>query len=50
MRSSWRDRGAPAAKDAGKEIGEGAEKSGKVTVYYTEEAGRKVARFFKKTL
>ena len=38
-----------AAKDAGKDIGEGAEKSGKVTVYYTEEAGRKVARFFKKT-
>jgi len=32
-----------------KDIGEGAEKSGKVTVYYTEEAGRKVARFFKKT-
>jgi len=38
-----------AAKDAGKDIGEGAERSGKVTVYYTEEAGRKVARFFKKT-
>jgi len=38
-----------AVRDAGKDIGEGAEKSGKVTVYYTEEAGRKVARFFKKT-
>ena len=38
-----------AAKDAGKDIGEGAEKSGKVIVYYTEEAGHKVARFFKKT-
>jgi hypothetical protein len=38
-----------AAKDTGKGIGEGAEKSGKVTVYYTEEAGRKVAHFFKKT-
>jgi hypothetical protein len=38
-----------AAKDAAKGIGEGAEKSGKVTVYYTEEAGHKVARFFKKT-
>lgn len=36
-----------AAKDAGKGIGEGAEKSGKVTVYYTEKAGRKVAHFFK---
>ena len=39
-----------AVRDAGKDIGEGAEKSGKVTVYYTEEAGHKVARFFKKTL
>jgi hypothetical protein len=38
-----------AAKDAGKDIGEGAEEFGKVTVYYTEEAGHKVARFFKKT-
>src|SRR5256712_827717 len=38
-----------AVKDAGKDIGEGAEKSGKVTVYYTQEAGRKVTRFFKKT-
>jgi hypothetical protein len=38
-----------AAKDTAKDIGEGAEKSGKVTVYYTEEAGHKVAHFFKKT-
>lgn len=37
-----------AAKDTGKDIGEGAEKSGKVTVYYTEEAGHKVAHFLKK--
>jgi len=37
-----------AAADAGKDIAEGAEKSGKVTVYYTEEAGRKVAHFFEK--
>ena len=37
-----------AARDAGKGIGEGAEKSGKVTLYYTEEAGHKVAHFFKK--
>jgi arginine repressor len=36
-----------AAKDAGKGVGEGTEKSGKVTVYYTEKAGRKVAHFFK---
>jgi hypothetical protein len=36
-----------AAKDAGKGVGEGVEKSGKVTVYYTEKAGRKVAHFFK---
>jgi hypothetical protein len=39
-----------AVKDTGKDIGEGAEKSGKVAVYYTEEAGHKVAHFFKKTL
>lgn len=38
-----------AAKDTGKDVGEAAEKSGKVTVYYTEEAGHKVAHFFKKT-
>jgi len=36
-----------AAKDAGKGIEKGAEKSAKVTVYYTEEAGHKVAHFFK---
>jgi hypothetical protein len=37
-----------AAADAGKDIGTGAEKSGKVTVYYTQQAGRKIAHFFKK--
>lgn len=36
-----------AAKDAGKDIAKGSEKSAKVTVYYTEHAGRKVAHFFK---
>ncbi len=36
-----------AAIDAGKDISEGAEKSAKVTVYYTDEAGKKVAHFFK---
>jgi arginine repressor len=37
-----------AVKDTGKDIGEGTEKSAKVTVYYTEEGGHKVAPFFKK--
>jgi hypothetical protein len=36
-----------AVKDAGKDIAKGTEKSAKVTVYYTEEGGRKVAHFFK---
>ena len=39
-----------AAKDAGKDIAEGTEKSAKVTVYYTDEAGHKVAHFFKKVI
>jgi hypothetical protein len=39
-----------AAEDAGKDISEGVEKSGKVTVYYTEKAGHKVAHFFSKVL
>jgi hypothetical protein len=37
-----------AVGKAGKEIAEGSEKSAKVTVYYTEKAGQKVAHFFKK--
>ena len=37
-----------AAKDGGKDIGEGMEKGAKVTVYYTEDAGKKVAHFFEK--
>ena len=37
-----------AAKDAGKDIEKGSEKSAKVTVYYTEEAGKKTAHFFEK--
>jgi hypothetical protein len=37
-----------AAKDGGKDIGKGAEKGAKVTVYYTEDAGKKVAHFFEK--
>ena len=39
-----------AAKDAGKDITEGAEKSTKVTIYYTEEGGRKLAHFFKRAI
>jgi hypothetical protein len=39
-----------AAEDAGKNVSEGAEESAKVTVYYTERAGRKVAHFFRKSL
>lgn len=35
-----------AAKDLGKETGMGVEKGAKVTVYYTEEAGKKIAHFF----
>jgi hypothetical protein len=31
-----------------KDIGKGADKTGKVTVYYTEQGGKKVAHFFKK--
>ena len=30
-----------------KETGKGLEKTGKVTVYYTEESGKKIAHFFK---
>ena len=39
-----------AARDTGRDIGEGAEKSARVTVYYTEDAGHKVAHFFKRVL
>lgn len=35
------------ARDAGKDIGRGAAKTAKVTVYYTDEGGRKIAHFFK---
>jgi hypothetical protein len=37
-----------AATDAGKDVADAAEKSAKVTVYYTGEAGHKVAHFIKK--
>jgi hypothetical protein len=39
-----------AAKDAGEDVVEGSEKSAKVTVYYTDEGGHKVAHFFKKVI
>ena len=37
---------ADAGKDMGKAIGTGTEKGAKVTVYYTEETGKKIAHFF----
>jgi hypothetical protein len=37
-----------AAADTGKDIGAGADKTAKVTVYYTEDAGKKTAHFIKK--
>jgi arginine repressor len=37
-----------AVVDAGKGIGKGTEKTAKVTVYYTEESGKKIAHFFEK--
>jgi hypothetical protein len=35
-----------AAKDAGTDVAKGTEKGTKVTVYYTEEAGKKIAHFY----
>jgi hypothetical protein len=37
-----------AAADTGKDIGAGADKTAKVTVYYTEDAGKKTAHFISK--
>ena len=31
---------------AGKDVGTGTKKAAKVTVYYTEDAGKKIAHFF----
>jgi hypothetical protein len=39
---------ANAATDVAKETAAGAEKAGKVSLYYTEEGGKKIAHFFKK--
>jgi hypothetical protein len=35
-----------AGKDMGEAVGEGTKKGAKVTVYYTEESGKKIAHFF----
>jgi len=37
-----------ATKDTGEDIGKGTDKTAKVTVYYTEVAGKKTAHFVKK--
>ena len=39
-----------AAQEAGMETGEAGKRSEKMTVYYSEEAGHKVVRFFKRVL
>jgi hypothetical protein len=39
-----------AAKNVGKDVAKGTEKSAKVTVYYTEEGGHKIAHFFKNVI
>ena len=33
-------------KDSGQAVGKGTEKGAKITVYYTEETGKKIAHFF----
>ena len=35
-----------ASEDAGKDVGKATAKGSKVAVYYTEDAGKKVAHFF----
>ena len=42
--------GDRAARDTGRDIEKSADKSAKVTVYYTEEGGDKIAHFFKKAI
>ncbi len=39
-----------AAKDTGKDVVEGADKTAKVSVYYTEDAGKKTVHFIKKSI
>ena len=39
-----------ASEDAGRDVSAGAKDSAKVTVYYTEQAGHKVAHFFGKVI
>lgn len=38
------------SKDGAKNVGKGVEKTGQVSVYYTEEGGKKIAHFFKKAV
>ena len=38
---------AHVTAETGKDVAEGAAKAGKVTVYYTDEAGKKIVHFFK---
>jgi hypothetical protein len=42
------DASSDAAAAAGQEVAAGAGKAGKVTVYYTEKAGKKIAHIFHK--
>jgi hypothetical protein len=39
-----------AAKDTDKDVVEGADKTAKVSVYYTEDAGKKTVHFIKKSI
>ena len=39
-----------AAKDADKDVVEGADKTAKVSVYYTEDAGKKTVHFIKRSI
>jgi len=39
-----------AAKDTDKDVVEGADKAAKVSVYYTEDAGKKTVHFIKKSI
>lgn len=41
---------AAAARDAGEDLEKGSDKVGKVTVYYSEEGGKKIVYFFKKAI
>ncbi len=42
--------GDRAARDTGRDVEKGADKSARVTVYYSEEGGDKIVHFFKKAI